>query len=77
MPRWLTCFLPLLLISLLTFSQGSRETFSPRCGSVPVTSSRSQLSAERSSAPHRNCSAQHPPLKSRGIPGNYSPLYPE
>src|SRR5271166_4654296 len=66
MPRLFACFLPLLLISSLTFSQDLVQLSQHVAGTVPVSSSQIQLSAERSSTPH----AIAQPNTSREVPGN-------
>ena len=67
MRRWLACFLPLLLISSLSFSQDLAKPSHHVAGNMPVSSSRIQLSAERTSAPH---AIAQPNASGRGVPGN-------
>jgi hypothetical protein len=50
MRRWLACFVQLLLVSSLSFSQDVSKPALHVSGTVPVDSSRIQLSAERPNA---------------------------
>ena len=52
MRRWLACFVQLLFISALSFSQELANPSRHVSQTVPVSSSRTELSAERSQAEH-------------------------
>ena len=67
MCRWLTCFLPLLLISSLSFTQDVAKPSHHVAGNMPVSSSRIQLTADRASAPH---AIAQPNANGPEVPGN-------
>ncbi len=61
MCRWLTCFLPLLLISSLSFSQDRCETFSPRCRQYARVFFSNPANRRAFIGAARDYSAQHQP----------------